>query len=326
MKILARVILGIVGLVVIGMGLAIAFGGPGQPHPQPASIGEPFTKVDYSDLPPVSYYAARDGTKLAYREYVHVGSKVVGSVVLVHGLGTSSGSMHVLAKSFAAAGFDVYSLDIRGHGESGVMGQIMYVGQLEDDIEDFVRAIKPTRPLTLVGYSAGGGFALRIAGSSRQKLFDNYVLLAPGLGLEAPTMRKDRFDFISVGMPRLIAIALLDAAGVHAFDVLPVARLGFEGEFAKSHHMHMLTSYSFPLLSNFGPERDYRANIRAVDRPLRVVVGHEDELFYADRFAEVFKAEGKDVPVTIVQGIGHGTLVLEPIPIQATIDAVKVMD
>jgi len=244
--------------------------------------------------------------------------------VLVHGLGISSGLMHVLAKSFAVTGFAVYALDIRGHGESGVMGKITYVGQLEDDIEDLVRTINPTRPLSLVGYSAGGDFALRVAGSSRQKLFDNYVLLAAGLGPNAPTIRKDRFSFLSVGIPRAIAIALLDAAGVHAFDNLPVARLGFEGEFAKSHHM--LTSYSFALASNFGVERDYRANIRAVDRPLRVVVGRDDDLLYADRLREVFKAEGKDVPVTIVEGINHLTIVLDPIPVQAAIDAVKAMD
>jgi len=324
MKTIARVVVVLLIVVVAAIGLAISFGGPGQPRPLPVSIGEPFRKADYSDLPAVSYYAARDGTKLAYREYSRVGSKFVGSVLLVHGIGSSSDVMHVLAKALAAAGFAVYAVDVRGHGESGVTGQIAYVGQLEDDIEDLVRAVKPTRPLTLVGYSAGGGFALRVAGSSRQKLFDNYVLLAPSLGLEAPTTRKDKLDWFAVGMPRLFAIALLDAAGVHAFDNLPVVRLGFNEEFAKSHHM--LTSYSLPLLSNFGPERDYRANIRAVDRPLRVIVGHEDEVFNADRFREVFKAEGKDVPVTIVQGIGHGTLVLEPIPIQATIDAVKAMD
>ena len=324
MKTITRVVVVLLIVVVAVIGLAISFGGPGQPRPLPTSIGEPFAKVDYSGLPPVSYYAARDGTKLAYRGYAHVGSKFVGSVVLVHGTGASSDVMHVLAKSFAAAGFDVDALDIRGHGESGVMGQIAYVGQLEDDIEDLVRTIKPTRPLTFVGWSAGGGFGLRVAGSSRQKLFDNYVLLAPGLGLEAPTIRKDRFDWLSVGMPRLIAIALLDAAGVHAFDNLPVVRFGFSEKFAKLHHQPI--SYCFPLLLNFGPERDYGANIRAVDRPFRVIVGQDDELFYADRFKEVFKAEGKDVPVTIVEGIGHGTIVLEPKPVQAAIDAVKAMD
>ena len=323
MKTIARVVLVFVIVVVTVMGLAIAFGGPGHPRQMPTSIGEPFARVDYSDLPPVSNYAARDGAKLAYRGYAHVGSKVMGGVVLVPGIGSSSDIMHVLAKSFAAAGFDVYALDIRGHGESGVMGHIAYVGQLEDDIEDFVRAIKPTKPLTLVGYSQGGGFALRHAGSPRRKLFDNYVLLAPNVGLEAPTTRKD-VDWVSVGMPRLFALSLLDAVGVHAFDNLPVLRVGFQEEFAKSHHS--LTSYSLPLLSNFGPERDYRPSIRAIDQPLRVVVGREDEVFYADRFSDVFKAEGKDVPVAIIPGIGHATLVLEPKPIQATIDAVKAMD
>jgi len=85
MKTMARIVLVLVIVVVSVLGLAIAFGGPGQPHPVPTSISEPFMKVDYSDLPPVNYYAARDGAKLGYRGYARVGSKFVGSVVLVHG-------------------------------------------------------------------------------------------------------------------------------------------------------------------------------------------------------------------------------------------------
>ena len=52
MKTMARVVVGLVIVIVTVMGLAIAFGGPGQPQSVPNSNWEPFTKVDYSDLPP----------------------------------------------------------------------------------------------------------------------------------------------------------------------------------------------------------------------------------------------------------------------------------
>ena len=39
----------------------------------------------------------------------------------------------------------------------------------------------------LIGFSAGGGFALHFAGSNKSALFDRYVLLAPYLGPWAPT-------------------------------------------------------------------------------------------------------------------------------------------
>jgi alpha-beta hydrolase superfamily lysophospholipase len=110
--------------------------------------------------------------------------------------------MHVMAKAFAAAGYTGYALDIRGHGGSGTRGHIAYVGQLEDDLEDFVSSVKPDKPATLVGFSSGGGFVLRFAGSTRQKLFSSYLLLSPFISQEAPTYRPNSGGWVSVGIPR----------------------------------------------------------------------------------------------------------------------------
>src|SRR4051812_22334189 len=96
------------------VGLAIAFGGPASPPPM-ASINDPFKGVDFSDLPKVSYFPARDGTRIAFRNYLAANGAAKGSVVLVHGSSASGSSMHVMAKGFAAAGYDAYALDIRGH-------------------------------------------------------------------------------------------------------------------------------------------------------------------------------------------------------------------
>ena len=60
--------------------------------------------------------------------------------------------MHVLAKAFSEAGYAAYALDMRGHGASGTKGKIAYVGQLEDDLESFVKAVPLARPSTLVGF------------------------------------------------------------------------------------------------------------------------------------------------------------------------------
>ena len=121
-------------------------------------------------------FTARDGTKLAFRAYPAAGGAVKGSVVLLHGSSASSSSMHLMAKGIAAAGYAAYTLDIRGHGKSGTKGHIVYIGQLEDDLEDFVHSTKLAQPSTLAGFSSGGGFVLRFAGSPRQELFSNYLL------------------------------------------------------------------------------------------------------------------------------------------------------
>ena len=49
-------------------------------------------------------------------------------------------------------------------------------------------------------------------------------------------------------------------------------------------------------------------------------------MFHSDRFAEVFKNEGKDVPVTLVPGVGHIPLILAPPAMQAAVAQVRIMD
>ncbi len=303
------------------VGLAIAFGGPGEPSPM-SSINDPFKDVDFSDLAKVSYFTARDGTKLAFRAYPADGSAVKGSVVLVHGSSASGSSMHVMAKGFASVGYAAYALDIRGHGDSGTKGHIAYVGQLEDDMEDFVHAIKLAQPSTLIGFSSGGGFVLRFAGSPWQTLFSNYLLLSPFISQDAATSRPDSGGWVTVGVPRIIAISVLNRFEVHAFDDLPVIRFALTKENAK----FLTPEYSFALAQNFRPERNYQANIRAVRQPLRVLVGQNDEVFFADKFASVFKGAGKDIPVTILPGNDHISLILNPVAIQAAVNTVEDMD
>jgi non-heme chloroperoxidase len=321
MKAVLITVVAIIAILVATFGLAIALGGPGEPPPMP-SINDPFKNVDFSDLPQAGNFVARDGTKLAFRSYPAAGSAVKGSVVLVHGSSASGSSMHLMAKGFAAAGYAAYALDIRGHGGSGTKGRIAYVGQLEDDVEDFVGAAKLVQPSTLVGFSSGGGFVLRFAGSSRQKLFSNYLLLSPFISQNAPTSRPDSGGWVTVGVARLIAISVLDGFGVRAFNNLPVMRFALTPENAK----FLTPQYSFALAQNFRPERDYQANIRAVRQPLRILVGQNDEAFYADRFGSVFQAAGKSVPVTIVPGLNHIALTLDRTAIQTASKAIEDMD
>ncbi len=322
MKRLFVSILFTVAVLVTALGLAIALGGPSEPPPPMASISDPFKNVDFSDLPERSYFTARDGAKMAFRAYPAVGEPIKGSVVLVHGSSASSSSMHVMAKSLAAAGYAAYALDIRGHGDSGVKGHIVYVGQLEDDMEDFVHAIKLAPPSTLIGFSSGGGFVLRFAGSSRQELFSNYLLLSPWISQDAATLRPGTGGWATVGVPRIIAIAVLNGFGIHAFDDLPVVRFAVE----EKDKGFLTPQYSFALEQNFRPERDYQANIRAIRQPLRVLAGQNDEVFYADKFASVFKTAGKDVPVALLPAINHISLTLDSAALQAAISAVESMD
>jgi pimeloyl-ACP methyl ester carboxylesterase len=316
---LKRILLICLGLVVAIFALAIIFGGPRTPHPM-GSINDLFELVDFSDLPPLSEFAARDGTKLAYRSYPSTAATAgEGSVVLIHGSSATSSSMHSMAKALSAAGYRVYALDIRGHGASGRKGQIAYVGQLEDDLTDFMQAVSPPAPVTLAGFSSGGGFAVRFAGGSQQNLFQNYLLLAPFLSPDAPTVRPDSGGWASVGLPRIIAISILNGFGIRTFNSLPVLRFAI----SEKTKAILTPEYSYALTINFGPQRDYLANIRSMHQPFRILVGANDEVYYPERFAEVLKQAGKNTPVTMVPGVDHIGLILSPVAFEKLIEALK---
>jgi alpha-beta hydrolase superfamily lysophospholipase len=307
-------------LVVVALTAAIAFGGPESPVPM-ASINNPFKSVDSSDLPPLRRYKADDGSALAYRHYAPAADKPRGSVVLVHGSSASSNSMHLLAKAFAGAGYDAYALDIRGHGASGVKGRIDYIGQLEDDLAAFVKDVPLTRPATLAGFSSGGGFVLRFAGSQRQDNFQSYLLLSPFLSPDAPNYRPGSGGWVNVGIPRVIGLMVLNRLGIRAFNGLPVTNFAL-GEEAKA---FLTPAYSFSLAANFQPQRDYEANIRAVHLPVAVVAGASDEVFVTENLEGIFRKQGQPWPVTLLPGIGHIPLTLDASAVGASVRAVETM-
>src|SRR5882724_2522521 len=182
--------------------------------------------VDLSSLPAIERFQGRDGTWLGFRHYVAKGAATGRAAIVVHGSsGSSGGTIHALSQALAARGVDTFAVDIRGHGASGTRGDIGYVGQLEDDLADFVALVRktiPNAPLTLLGHSAGGGFALRVAASTIQNLFARTILLAPYLGYNAPTNRPDSGGWASADVPRIAALTMLRRIGIDCCDALPV--------------------------------------------------------------------------------------------------------
>ncbi len=318
MKRIAFVI--ILGVVVLSalLALAIGLGGP-QALPPLESIHAPFRSVDFSDLARLKQHTARDGARLAFRAYAPGANQAKGSAVLVHGSSARSNSLHPLAKGLAQAGYAVYALDMRGHGESGQKGQIIYIGQLEDDVEDFLEAVRPAGDKTLVGFSAGGGFALRFAASTRQQLFDQYVLLSPFIHQDAPTYRPGSGGWVATGVARIIALTFLNRFGINRFNTLPVLAFALTAEAQQ----FLTPTYSYALEKNFRPHDDYRADVVAAKQPLRVLVGQDDEVFYADQFSAVFEEAGRPVPVTLLPGVGHADITLQPAAIQAITETIE---
>jgi len=324
--------LSLVGLLGVAGALA-AFCHPDVPKAV-ASVTKPFATMDLAGLPPLVTYRARDGANLSYRVYLgkpgQTGQPGYGDqvVVLMHGSAGSSQDMHRMALALAQeSGSTVLVPDVRGHGANWPHGDVAYVGQLDDDMEDFMQAMRPAYPgkkWTLLGFSSGAGFALRISSDAQGKEFDRYILLSPFLRYNAPTARQDAakanddVHWYSVSIKRIVGLSILGSFGIHHFDGLPVL------SFPVPDNLESVTaSYSLRMEENFAPHEDYRADIRKSQGPMVVFVGGADELFYPERFAGVFDAERPGVPVTIVPGMTHSDMITKPLAIQTAVQAVR---
>lgn len=294
----------------------IAFDAPVSPPPM-ASMADSLKRIDSRQIPAPLQFQARDGASLQYYAYPAEPDKIA---VLVHGSAGPGTSMHALAESLRAAGVTAYVLDIRGHGGSGRRGDIDYIGQIDDDLVDFVTRLgsaKSGETRTLVGFSAGAGFTLRFAGGPSGSLFDRYVFLAPILP-GAATWRPNAGGWVNIALPRLITIAYLGRAGVHWFDGWPVISYAVSADPSRD----TTASYSYRLSTNFGAGRLYETYLKNLRKPAAILVGDVDEQVVADQFAPLLQRLGVDIPVTIVPGMKHADMIARPEALQVVVRAV----
>jgi alpha-beta hydrolase superfamily lysophospholipase len=230
--------------------------------------------------------------------------------------------MHTLGKTLANANYNTYALNMRGHGASSPKGDIAYIGQLEDDLVDFVHTVNPTAPSTLIGFSSGGGFALRVAGSKHQNLFSNYLLLSPFISQDAPTQRPNSGGWVEIGLSRHIAILLLNYLGVNMFNHLTVMQFALPPNAPE----YLTREYSFNLAQNYRPQADYQATIHAVKQPLSVIAGLEDEAFHTDRLKDIFQNDNLDIPVTLIADVNHAGLILNEDALHTIVKTVNEMN
>jgi alpha-beta hydrolase superfamily lysophospholipase len=293
--------LSFVGLIALGLTAMIAV--PLGRLPELTSVSTAARAVDRSSMPPLSRFSARDGTELAYRHYTARGPSSGKIAILVHGSSGSSVAAHALADALAARGVETYAPDIRGHGGSGSRGDVAFNGQLENDMEDLVALVRktsPTEPLTLLGHSAGGGFALRVAGSPIQNLFMRTVLLAPYLGYDAPTNVPASGGWASADIPRVLALATLRRIGIDCCESLPTLAFAVPANSEKILNPH----YSYRLMRNFAT-RGYKDDLAAAHHPITLISGASDELMLADKYAEAVHAVAPSVEVKLIDGIDH---------------------
>jgi alpha-beta hydrolase superfamily lysophospholipase len=309
------------GLATIGFSglvLGALIASPVRRPPELTSISTTARAVDRSTMPAIERFQARDGTVLGFRHYPARMPASAQVAIVVHGSSGSSVAVHALAKGLAEHGVETYAPDIRGHGASGTRGDIVYLGQLEDDLSDFVGMIRktsPAAPLTLIGHSSGGGFALRVAGSPIQDLFQRTVLLAPYLGYDAPSSRPDAGGWASPDIPRFLGLTVLRHFGILCCESLPTIAFAVPPNSSPI----LASTYSYRLMRNFGSSSDYRKDLAAATKPVTVIAGAADELMFPDKYRD---AAGQGAPVSLIDGVNHMGIVSDPRALSAIADDV----
>lgn len=253
-------------------------------------------------------FTMRDGTTLATQYYAGESQQVV---LMLHGVTGNSRLFNEPAGMIRdATSASVYALDLRGHGNSGgERGNVSYIGQYEDDLEDTITAIReihPNHDMIVLGYSMGGAIALRHAAQNNETV-DGYVLLAPNLGQDAPTANTgeapapnpDEEPFFQIHIPRIIGIAMYEQMGIRVFNGLPTMFFNLPEPF--------VSRYSYNAMMNSTPE-DYVAAFEAIDVPLLVIVGSNDETMQAEAFPDMIDEVAPDGELRIIDGENHGSI------------------
>ncbi|MBW3098595.1 alpha/beta hydrolase [Pseudohoeflea coraliihabitans] len=265
--------------------------------------------LDTRTVPAPETFRAGDGAELVYRRWPGESARSP-ALILLHGSTWHGRQFWHLAAQLAAQGIEVIVPDLRGHGEAPhKRGDVGHIGQLEDDIADLVAHLglkAGERKLVIGGHSSGGGLTVRFAGGPHASLADGFVLLAPYLGYRAPTARPHSGNWAYPATRRIIGLSMLNAAGVHHLDHLPVIAFAVPDLVRRSPLGKTVTdTYSHRLLTSYSPRRDYTADLAAIDRPLLLIAGAEDEAFHADQFEPTISAHTATGRYHLIDGENH---------------------
>jgi alpha-beta hydrolase superfamily lysophospholipase len=251
------------------------------------------------------YFKTRDGINL-YANSFEVKSNT--TILFLHGILASNFQFNTTAGLLSTeTNTNVITLDLRGHGKSeGKPGDIDYIDQYVDDISDVVETIRKQdvqQRIILAGHSMGGGIAMRYVMKKNTSPIDGYLLFAPALGWEAPTSRKETNSedekFSQAHVPRIIGNAMLNAIGITSFNNKPVLFFNFQNG-------SPIIKYTYRSMASMSPDNASMA-FKKVNKPLLVIVGKDDQVFYADKF-ESLVTENSKGKVYLIDKTNHNSV------------------
>jgi alpha-beta hydrolase superfamily lysophospholipase len=219
-------------------------------------------------------YTAPDGVKLFTQHWLPPDDpKAV--LFLVHGLAEHSGRYAHVAAFMVARGYAVYTMDLRGHGESpGLRGYIDRFTVYLDDLHGYLQTVKaahPDRKVFIIGHSMGGVLSLNFTARYQSELagmITSGAPLAAGEAVSPAVLALTKV--LSTILPRLPVMAL--DAGTVSRD--PAVREAYDND---------PLNYRGKIRARLGAEivalmDGARAGLRTITIPALAMHGGEDSL------------------------------------------------
>ena len=246
-------------------------------------------------------FRMRDGAKIHAQKYAFSSPK---TVILIHGVLSSSYLFNktagLLRKSLEA---EVIAIDLRGHGQSGgKAGDVANSNQYAEDLDDIIASIrvqKPDQKIILAGHSMGGGVILKHAETFPTTSIHGYVLFAPNLGGNSPTTPQEidpSNNFVKTHVVRGLGLYMLNQFNLYQYDSMKVVLYNLPEQMP-------IRSYSYRSMKASAPQY-YWKSLEAIQKPLLILVGSEDEAFIAAEYPPIIKAYSQG-EVYIVEGTNH---------------------
>jgi len=155
-------------------------------------------------------FTSAGGTRIHMRSW-DAATAPVAVVAICHGLNSHSGQYEWVAQQFAARGFAVHALDLRGRGRSA--GPRFHVDDVRDYVADVLgliriaRARHPGLPLYLLGHSAGGVVSCSLA-LDHQSEIDGLICESFAFQVPAPGFALAAIKALSHVAPHLGVLTL----------------------------------------------------------------------------------------------------------------------